>query len=34
MNFSDNMIKFSVKFYVENYILNIFFEPVYVSASK
>ena len=34
MDFSDNGIRFSVKFYVENRILDIFFESVDFSASK
>ena len=34
MNFSDNGVRFSVKFYVGNHILRIFFELMNVSASK
>ena len=34
MNFSDNGIRFSVKFYVKNHILDIFFEPVDVKNLK
>ena len=34
MNFSDNGVRFSVKFYVGNHILKFFFELMDVSASK
>ena len=34
MNFVDNEIGFSVKFYVGIHILDIFFEPMDVTASK
>ena len=34
MNFSDIWIRFSMKFYYENHILDIFFELVNVSAPK
>ena len=34
MNFSANIIIFSVNIYFENHILDIFFEPMDVSGAK